>query len=556
MLAVPRTPLATLAVLLLAAAPASATGGIDRAYRFDATLAAHYPADGPPAEAIGATSFVDGLNRKVLDADSGEGVRVDRGTTSTEGWTVVLHVRLDQHTALPQRILGLGPGDDGIYARDGRLLVREGGQSTTDIADMPAAGEWFQLAVTRYGRVFVNGAERVPVRWGGASLGDEIVVFKDDTLEDGAGQLAGLWLFTGLLWDSHLAHVEPNDLGPPTTSLIQPANGWAAAGQYFTTKTDDGGRTVSRAAMRLEPVGGSAFDLRVEPHFFHSDQFTGAVPPEHVLQDAGQYDVRHSAVDFSGNVAARVDRVTVDGIFPTGLSLDATPETTSDAHPVVAGRVNLVEGDATEVLIAINPEDGPLGRSVRLSQPAPPYESLRAPVASDGTFSVRTQKAYRVGDRLRVGAGHSDRAANFQTAARTITIVAAPPAPGESRTASPAPQPPAPARKSLPARLGDSLAKQLRTLGLRRLRRKAGVALDVEADGPGVLRVELRTRGRRPTLLARGSATFRKAGRARVRLKPTRAGRRARRRAVALRVTFVPRAGRPATSTQPLVLGR
>src|SRR3712207_4972261 len=89
-----RTLLASLALLLCSAAPASATL-IDRAYRFDNTLEPHYPAGGPAAETIAATSFEDGLGRKVLDADSGEGVRVERGGTSSERWAVVLQLRLD-----------------------------------------------------------------------------------------------------------------------------------------------------------------------------------------------------------------------------------------------------------------------------------------------------------------------------------------------------------------------------------------------------------------------------------------------------------------------------
>src|SRR5688572_29510459 len=100
-----RILLLVIVLLAVPAAPASAISLIDRAYRFDNTLAAHYPAGGPAAEAIGATSFEDGLGRKVLDVDSGEGVRVDRGTTDAKKWAVVLHLRLDQHTAGAQRIL-------------------------------------------------------------------------------------------------------------------------------------------------------------------------------------------------------------------------------------------------------------------------------------------------------------------------------------------------------------------------------------------------------------------------------------------------------------------
>ena len=564
--------LAAVALFLVSAAPASALGIIDRAHRFNGTLDPHYPAGGPAAEAIGATSFEDGLGRKVLDADAGEGIRVARGDTTADAWAIVLHLRLDQHGPSPQRILAIGDGDEGLYVQNRRLMYRADGGETPGDGDLPAAGEWFQLVVETGAyhpsrvNAYTTGPHRAGVsveRSGGFALGDAIRVFKDDGVEDGAGQIADLRLFSDAVGGNSDDLGGPDDFEPPTTALTRPEfppfGGFLSARPRLRLVGKDGGRHANRAFARLERPGAAPVELAVQ----YLDTWplgqpgTAAVSvPDSApaLPDGAQYDLRYGYVDHAGNIGTQTTSVTIDAVTPTGLTLDAPPERAAD-RPLITGRVNLAPGDDREVLVTLDQRGrtGQPGARAALSPARPPDESHRVPVQSDGTFSLRGTKEYGVGAIVDIVVGHHDRAANRQWQLRKITIVEPYRPDPEKRADPPAATP---AATSFPASAAALLAKQLRKVGLRRLRRAAGVAIAAEADRAGTLRAELRSRGRRPVALARGTVVFRNAGRARMRLRPTRAGRRARRRAVMLRVTFTPRGGRAQTHTQPLTLAR
>lgn len=524
---------------------------IDRAYRFDGSLAAHYPAGGPAAEAVGSPTFEAGRGRQVLDADPGDGVRVATAGTSRGAWSVVLDVRLDQHTPVEQRILGLSGDDSGVYAKDGRLVVASG-SSRSDAGALPPAGQWFQLVVSndpsRLARtsVHLDGAQRVNLP---LALGDHVEVFKDDGVEDGAGQLAGLRLFTNAL-GSALPNVgSPDDLAPPTVRLEV----WQAPGAFmralpsFVVSGDDGGRPASRVGLRMSPPGPGT-NGEVPLNHRAPGNGHGEAPWEmRPLPDGAQYDLRYSAVDYAGNVTSRSELRTVDGRAPTGLSIDATPESTSDTTPLISGRTAVAPGDDPHVVISIwKRRVNPVARAA-CSVPGPGPSTtqwIEATIGPDGSFSAESGERYAVGDVLDVGVLHVDHVRNAQSVHRTVTIVAPPAV--------------APDRRGFLARAATALGRQLRKISRRSLARRRGAAVTVDADAPGALRVELRSRGRRPAVLSRVTATFRKAGRRRVRLRPTLAGRRALLRAsrVTLRLSYVPRGERAVVRSQALSLRR
>jgi hypothetical protein len=461
----------------------------------------------------------------------------DSAGTNAETWTVAALLSIDDVEG-PGGIVNTGSSygneddDKGVWIEGGHLELR-GGTAVPVASTGIEPDRWYQLVLTwdgSMGRLYVDGEPELT--WTGCCSTYGPKFFKGDYVwTDGAwkpeyvgGRLARVRMWDSALPAAEVAGLPWLDTSPPHAALRVPADGGVGGPRplFMGGALDDDLSRWPQVTLRVRRPDGSivgemkpSVGWNITPADWF-DYWPGYYPD---LEHGVRYTVDTIARDYAGNEATSTSSFTVDGRYPGRLKLlsDPTPETT-DPTPFVSGTVERQQADRPFVQydIGVPAGQGWLGVA---------HADLQ--IADDGAFAGEIPEPLPPGDYI-LRVGHLDKHHEFAEVTKPLRIVAPP---------SPLAPPPALPRSS-PA--PDTTATALQRSAVRTLGREGiagllrdGARIAFTAPRPGVASVRL-IRGSRS--LATGRRQARRAGRARLTLRLTKAGRRVLRRQRRLRV--------------------
>ena len=351
---------------------------------------------------------------------------------------------------------------------------------------------------------------------------------------------------------------DATDTTPPELVLHQPD---AASFTYYQQPAQVffSGDVNERARIEItihEPDGDVAgyHDLGLQDSGgWYFNTASGDEPP---LVHGVEYDATVRATDQGGNTDEAQTQFLADGVAPEYTITEAATETT-DSTPRIAGTATMQAGDLPFLTAtATRPSadgNGEIG-----------VASVKLEIA-DGRFSGDLDPELPPGDyTLRLT--RLDQAMNATLRFRDLRILPEPepvaPADNAPPAAPPPPivdsriLPPPPSGIAATEELARAARRALARVRIARLLRR-GASFRFAANQPGVASIRL-LRGRR--VVAKGRRGFAAAGAATIKVRATRTGRRALRRARAARLTvqatFAPASGPATTAELRLALRR